>query len=278
MMTRPVDPVWVDRESQEHSMSQEETFLNFPKGLSGFPHLRTFRLLEPAEGYPLKFLQSIEDSTISFVCMDAAATKMDYEVPLDDEASSLLNLVRMEDALVLVLVVVPDDPRQMTANLAGPLVINTLTLTGLQVELDSRKFPLQYRVFTPMDDAVVHLPAGLVGFPKITSFRLFEPAGGYPLKFLQALGHEELSFVCIDVAAIKMDYQVPLSEADAAFLKLKKHEDALVLALVVIPEDPRRMTANLAGPLVINTHTKQGIQVVLNTEQFPLKHPIFSEA
>lgn len=258
-------------------MSQEETILHFPRGLSGFAGVRELRLLEPAEGYPLKFLQSVEDPALSFVCMDAAAIRIDYEVPLEDEAAHRLGLERPEEALVLVMVVVPDDPRRMTANLAGPLVINTRTLEGLQVELDATQYPLQHPVFSPLDDTIVQMPAGLVGFPEVTSFRLFEPQGGYPLKFLQALDKEELSFVCIDVAAIKMDYEVPLSEADAAFLALERHEDSLVLALVVIPDDPRLMTANLAGPLVFNTRTRMGMQVVLNTDQFPLKYPIFPE-
>jgi N-methylhydantoinase A/oxoprolinase/acetone carboxylase beta subunit len=64
---------------------------------------------------------------------------------------------------------------------------------------------------------------------------------------------------------------------DSYDLALEKPEDALVLALVGIPEDPRQMTANLAGPLVVNTQTKQGRQVILNTESYSLKFPIISD-
>jgi flagellar assembly factor FliW len=49
------------------------------------------------------------------------------------------------------------------------------------------------------------------------------------------------------------------------------------LALVVIPQDPRKMTANLAGPLVINVHTLRGCQVILNPDQFPLKYSFIQE-
>ena len=87
----------------------------------------------------------------------------------------------------------------------------------------------------------------------------------------------EISFTCIDVAAIKMDYEFALNEEEAKALALEKPEDALVLALVVIPEDPRQMTANLAGPLVVNTQSKEGRQVILNTENYSLKFPIISD-
>lgn len=258
-------------------MPQDETILSFPAGLAGFEGLREFRLFEPTDGYPLRFFQSVEQPEVSFVCMDAAAIKMDYEVPLGDADAAFLALEKVEDALVLVLVVVPEDPRQMTANLAGPLVINVKTKQGRQVMLDARQYPLKHPVFGMPDDVIVSFPLGLIGFPHLRSFRLFEPAGGYPLKFLQSVEESEISFTCIDVAAIKMDFEFPLNSEESTALALAKPEDALVLALVVIPEDPRQMTANLAGPLVINIQSHQGRQIVLNTDTYPLKYPIISD-
>ncbi len=257
-------------------MSQDEVIIRFPQGLIGFPDRKAFQLFEPVDGYPLKFLQSTEDPDLSFTCMDAAAVKMDYEVPLEDSVAQVLSLESPQDALVLLLMVVPADPSQMTADLAGPLVINTRTRIGVQVVLDSKQFQLQYPVFNAKEEVLITFPAGLVGFPRIRSFRLFEPAGGYPLKFLQSVDEPDISFTCMDVAAIQPDYEVPLGEEDAAILALEAPIDALVLALVVIPEDPRKMTANLAGPLVINGKTRIGRQVVLNTETYPLQFPILA--
>lgn len=258
-------------------MAQESTLLSFPQGLAGFPNLKSFHLFEPKGGYPLKFLQAVEEPEVSFVCMDVAAIKIDYEVPLEEGDATLLGLESQEDALVLALVVVPEDPRGMTANLAGPLVVNARTQVGVQVLLDAQRYPLQYPVFGPKDEVVIQFPKGLIGFPELKSFRLYEPAGGYPLKFLQSVDQEEISFTCIDAGAIKGDYDFALEDEDAAFLALERPDDALVLAMVVIPEDPRKMTANLAGPLVINVHTRNGRQLVLNPDQFPLKFPFILE-
>jgi flagellar assembly factor FliW len=49
----------------------------------------------------------------------------------------------------------------------------------------------------------------------------------------------------------------------------------MVLALLAIPEDPARMTANLAGPVVVNTRTLQARQIVLNIDQYPLAYRVF---
>jgi flagellar assembly factor FliW len=126
------------------------------------------------------------------------------------------------------------------------------------------------------DDVIISFPRGLVGFPLLTSFRLFEPKDGYPIKFLQSVEREDVSFTCIDVKAIKPDYVVPLTDDEAQGLALHQPADALILALLAIPEDPKGMTANLAGPLVVNIRTMQARQIVLNIDRFPLQYAVFS--
>lgn len=130
----------------------------------------------------------------------------------------------------------------------------------------------------PADDGVLlTFPKGLVGFPQHKTFRLFEPNDGYPLKFLQSVDAQDVSFTCIDPVSIKRDYEVPLGAEDSEALRLEAPEDAMVLTLVVIPEDARQMTTNLAGPLVINAKTRVGYQIVLNTEIYPLRFPILTK-
>ena len=257
-------------------MSQADIIIHFPKGLIGYPEHTSFRLLEAQDGFPLKFLQSTLDPDVSFSCMDAAAIKLDYEVPLSPEEAEFLSLATPEEAMVLaILVVPPDNIREMTANLAGPVVINAKSRVGRQIALDSRVYPLAFKVFSARKDNTIQFPAGLIGFTELKRYRLFEPTDAYPLKFLQSVDQENVSFTCINVAAIKPDYSVPLNDEDAQNLAIHAAEDALVLALVAIPKDPKKMTANLAGPLVVNTKTMQGRQIVLNIEQYPLAYPVF---
>ena len=252
----------------------EDVVIHFPKGLIGIPDAKDFYLFEPEDAYPLKFLQSVANPELSFVAMDVAAIKMDYNAPLKQEEAEILQLQSHEDALVMAFVAMPDEdsPREMVANLAGPIIINRHSRKGVQLVLDQEEYPLQHPVF----DVSVHFPGGLVGFREFKRFRLFEPAGAYPFKFLQAIQNEEFSFVCIDVGAIRPDMELPLSQDDAEFLAAEKHEDVMVLAIVVIPEEPRLMTANLAGPLVINKSTLRGRQLVLDSGKYPLKYQILN--
>ncbi len=124
---------------------------------------------------------------------------------------------------------------------------------------------------------LLSFPKGLLGFPELRSFRLFEPSDGYPLKFLQAEARPEVSFVCMDPVGVRPDYNVQLGDEDAALLAIEAPEDALVLTLVVIPDDPRKMTTNLAGPLVVNVKNRVGLQVVMNSELYPLQFPVLGD-
>ena len=252
--------------------TENEVVIHFPKGLVGLPEAKDFHLLEPNDAYPLKFLQSVNHPQLSFVAMDIAAVKLDFEAAMTPEDAGALALEKTEDAMIMAFVVIPEDDKtdEMIANLAGPVVVNKNTKVAVQLVLDPDEYPLQH----PLFDLTVHFPAGLIGFPELKRFRLFEPSGGYPLKFMQAIQNEEYSFVCIDIGAIKPDFETPLAHEDAEFLGAEKPDDLLVLALVVIPENPRQMTANLAGPLVINKKTLKGRQLALDSEKFPLKYQI----
>ncbi len=128
------------------------------------------------------------------------------------------------------------------------------------------------------DGTPLTFPKGLLGFPELTAFRLFEPKDAYPLKFLQSIEAQEVSFICVDPACVKKDYEVPLGEEEAEILHLESPEEALVLTLVVVPEDARKMTTNLAGPLVINVKTRTGFQIVLNSDKYPLRFPIIAQS
>jgi len=143
--------------------------------------------------------------------------------------------------------------------------------------IDAREGVTQLdEVFAARGETLLQFADGLIGYPALKAYRLFEPKDGYPLKFLQSVEREDISFTCIDVGAIKPDYVVPLNDADAQELAIEAPADALILALVMIPEDATRMTANLAGPVVVNVKTLKARQIVLNIDHFPLAYPVFS--
>lgn len=127
------------------------------------------------------------------------------------------------------------------------------------------------------EGVLLEFPEGLLGFPAFTRLKLMEPPDDYPFKFLRPVDREEVTFIALDIAAIKPDFEVPLSPLEAEALAIGKPEDAMVLTLVVIPDDMQQMFTNLAGPLVINIRARVGRQIALVGDKYPLRFPILED-
>ena len=126
------------------------------------------------------------------------------------------------------------------------------------------------------DDAVLTFPAGLLGFPEARRFCLLPYADGHSVHWLQSVNDAALAFLSVDPHEFFPDYEIELSEADALPLRLGRAEDAAVLALLTVSRDRRAITANLVGPIVINTRTRSARQVVIDDPRYTPKHLIAS--
>lgn len=102
----------------------EDSIYSFPSGILGFPDQKSFAIISENDG-PLKWMQSLATPDLAFVVCDPLTFKPDYQVKLQKSELVEINLSEVSKAVVLVILVVRDDPQEITANLLGPLVFNT---------------------------------------------------------------------------------------------------------------------------------------------------------
>ncbi len=124
---------------------------------------------------------------------------------------------------------------------------------------------------------MVRFPGGLYGFEHLKKYCLLETKEEGPFYWLQSLDDSEIAFVLIDPREFRPDYVPSVAEADWKELGIGGTKDALVFAIVTIPSDPARMTANLTGPLAINTKDRVGAQVISSHADHRVKHYILDE-
>ncbi len=117
---------------------------------------------------------------------------------------------------------------------------------------------------------VLTFPAGLLGFPECRSFVLL-PSERAHLYWLQSVDYPALAFLMIDPFVFFPGYTVDLASADFARSSVAP-DDVTVLAIVTLPQarsdDP---TANLQGPVVIDTRSGEGHQVVISDGRHGIK-------
>ena len=121
----------------------------------------------------------------------------------------------------------------------------------------------------------IRFPFGVLGFESLHDYALLD-AEQAPFYWLQSLEVVEIAFVLIEPRVFRPDYALAVASEELAEIGIQKAEDALVFAIVTIPEDPRQMTANLQGPLVINKETRAGRQSISLDARWQVRHPILA--
>ena len=122
----------------------------------------------------------------------------------------------------------------------------------------------------------ITFPGGLFGFESYKSYALLD-AEQEPFYWLQSLDDEEAAFVLIDPFLFRPDYEMNIDNEELLAIGVNDPGKAVIFAIVTIPADGSRMTANLQGPLVVNRDTHLGIQAILTDSRWKTKHDIVAE-
>ncbi|MDR1639450.1 MAG: flagellar assembly protein FliW [Clostridiales bacterium] len=122
--------------------------ITFDEGLPGFPECKQFIvLLENKEEDTFSWLQSTDDGDLAFALINIYNVMPEYNPLVRNEEVAGLGDMSDNNLLVYNVVVIPDDIKQMRANLRAPIVINPTTKKGKQVILDNDEYELKYRIF-----------------------------------------------------------------------------------------------------------------------------------
>ncbi len=122
------------------------------------------------------------------------------------------------------------------------------------------------------DRNVIRIDEGLMGFEGYEHFAILPHGEESPLFWLQSLDEPELAFVTIDPRIFIPGYEPDVAGDDLERLGLESVSRAVLLCIVVIPEDPQFMTANLQGPLIINSESRTGRQVISRSPRHRVRH------
>ncbi len=127
------------------------------------------------------------------------------------------------------------------------------------------------------DESLITFPDGIIGFRDATRFVIFECGDDGIFKWLQSCDKPELAFVICEASLIKPDYQVMIGEKEREVLKLDNLEDGAVCLILIIPDNPQEATANLLGPIVMNSESRIGMQLVLVNPDYSARYRIFEQ-
>ena len=113
----------------------------------GFPASKQFFLKPHGEDSPFMWLQSLDDPQLAFVVVQPELFLSEYSPVLQPFVLDELQVAKENDPEILVILTIPaGKPREMTANLLGPVVFNVDKRLAKQVLLDPNRYDPCWKV------------------------------------------------------------------------------------------------------------------------------------
>lgn len=125
---------------------------------------------------------------------------------------------------------------------------------------------------------ILTIQGGMFGFEGYDRFVLVGVREQQPFEWLQCVDEPTLAFVVLRPEMFMPNYHLQVSEADKVAVGVKSESELLCYVICVIPDDMKKITVNLKGPIVVHPATLQGRQVISLVEQYTVRHPLFDAA
>ena len=127
------------------------------------------------------------------------------------------------------------------------------------------------------DDKIIVLENGMIGLPEMRQFALIfdeEREGGGKIKWLQSMDDPETAFPVMDPTVVKENYNPMINDDILRPLGELTAENTFILTTVTVPKNIEKMSINLKAPIVINTDTRKGAQIIVE-DDVPVKFMIY---
>lgn len=123
--------------------------IHFSEGMIGFTDFHNYVVVTTKEGSSYKWLQSLEEPKLAFLLSLPNTFLEEYSPAIKDSEAQVLGLTEDTEYLVLVTTTIPvGKPKDATANLAAPVIINLETRQAKQVILDDEAYTIRYPIFS----------------------------------------------------------------------------------------------------------------------------------
>jgi flagellar assembly factor FliW len=124
---------------------------------------------------------------------------------------------------------------------------------------------------------VIEIPRGLLGFEAFERFVFIDSDECEPFRWLQSCDAPDLSFVVVSPVAFFPEYRVAVHAKEVADIGVQDPHDVEIFVIVTIPEQFEKMSANLQGPILVNSRNGKAKQLVLTNSEYTVQHLILDE-
>lgn len=128
------------------------------------------------------------------------------------------------------------------------------------------------------DEKIIEFETGILGFEKYTKYTIVFDSSSEEIpviSWLQSVEEATLALPVINPFVVMKDYN-PVVEDEI----LKKtgdfqDEDLAIFSVLTVPQDVKKMTTNLRAPILVNTQTRKGCQIITENQDYPVRYEVY---
>lgn len=127
------------------------------------------------------------------------------------------------------------------------------------------------------ESEIITFPKGIPGFEHLTKFTIFPIEGNPVFNVMHSIEDLAIGLVVVSPFYVMKEYEFKLEDEYINELKIQNESDVLVVNTVCLNREMKKITTNLKAPIVININSKIGEQLILDSDKYLIKHPLFKE-
>lgn len=128
------------------------------------------------------------------------------------------------------------------------------------------------------DEKLLSFPNGITGFEELKTFAIVydsDNEANKSIMWLQSVEEPNFAMPVVDPLTVAPTYNPMVEDEILKCLGDFGEEDLLILTTLTVPIDYEKMSTNLKAPIIINTATKKGCQVIVDNDDYEVKHYIY---
>ena len=95
------------------------------------------------------------------------------------------------------------------------------------------------------------------------------------ISWLQCVDAPELALPVINPFVVKEDYNPVVEDEVLKVLGEVTDENLAVFIVLTVPGDVKKMTANLRAPILVNSDTRKGCQIITENQDDPIRYEVY---
>ena len=128
------------------------------------------------------------------------------------------------------------------------------------------------------DEKIIEFEAGILGFEQYKKYTLIFDSSSEEapvISWLQSVEMPSLALPVVNPFVVKEDYNPVVEDEVLKNIGEFADEDLAVFVVLTVPADVKKMTANLRAPIIVNSNTRMGCQIITENQDYPVRYEVY---